>query len=36
MLVEVDAVAIKGTGDGIEWPGPQGSEGMPPDRLGPA
>ena len=36
MLVEVDAVAIRGAGDGIEWLGPQGSEGMPSDRLGPS
>ena len=35
MLVEVDAVAVKGASEEIEWLGPQGSEGTPPDRLGP-
>ena len=35
MLVEVDAVAVKGAHADIEWLGPQGSDGTPPARLGP-
>lgn len=31
MLVEVDAVAVKGAHADIEWLGPQGSTGTPPD-----
>ena len=34
MLFEVDAVAVIGAHKGIEWLGPQGSDGTPPDRLG--
>ncbi len=36
MLVEVDAVAVKGAREDIEWLGPQGSTGTAPDRLGPS